>query len=560
MNTNKQTAILIAHSFAQIGGREVVVSPGSRNAPLIASFQKENLELHSVVDERSAGFIALGIAIASNMPVGLICTSGTALLNYAPAIAEAYYLGVSLIVFSADRPEEAINQGIGQTINQQNVFANFQKFFLQLPVQLYNQNEFTAWSQKILECLYTATDKDTGPVHINIPFEEPLYELSDVQFDALLVSSNIEQVKGFILSNYQKEQLCNSHKTLILCGMLKENQITNDYLRALSNISSNIIVTEHTSNLSNLNAIQTIDRVLELVSDELKPELVITLGENVISKKIKSFISGSNCSHWHISPGGASRNTFGKLDQSIESDINSFLLSVVEIKGRLQKSPYSLDWIAIDAMGEKRHQQFISSCSYSDLGVFNRIIQKLPFDYHIQSGNSSVVRYFQLFKDIPFKNFHANRGTSGIDGSTSTAVGYSLAISESTLLVTGDLSFMYDSNGLWNELLSPNLRIIIINNGGGGIFRIIPGPKSMENFETYFEGKHSMNYQGIVSNFGLEYQFAENFRELENELDSFFEVSSVAKVLEIKTPTELNDQVLKRYFNFIKTGAHEEMD
>ena len=184
MNTNKQTAILVTHAFLEIGGKHVVVSPGSRNAPLITSFQKENIELHPVVDERSAGFIALGVAIATSEPVGLICTSGTALLNYSPAIAEAYYLGVPLIVLSADRPEESINQGIGQTIDQQNVFSNFQKSFLQLPKQLLTQKDFKKWNQKVLDCLSNSIDKDSGPVHINLPFEEPLYDTEKEKYKA----------------------------------------------------------------------------------------------------------------------------------------------------------------------------------------------------------------------------------------------------------------------------------------------------------------------------------------------------------------------------------------
>lgn len=559
MNTNKQTAILVTHAFLEIGGKHVVVSPGSRNAPLITSFQKENIELHPVVDERSAGFIALGVAIATSEPVGLICTSGTALLNYSPAIAEAYYLGVPLIVLSADRPEESINQGIGQTIDQQNVFSNFQKSFLQLPKQLLTQKDFKKWNQKVLDCLSNSIDKDSGPVHINLPFEEPLYDTEKEKYKLADRKAILTAPNNFLLSSEQQEKLKASQKTLILFGMLKEDAALSELLQKLSNVPSVSILAEHTSNQSAAISIQTIDRVLELIQDDLKPQLVITLGENIISKKIKSFISNSDCSHWHISPSGVSRNTFGKLEQSIEAEAKQFLQRVVELKSKLQKSTYSNNWKNIDSIAEERHKQFISSCAYSDLSVFSKIIQTLPFNCHIQSGNSSVVRYFQLFKNIPFKSFHANRGTSGIDGSTSTAVGFSLIKSELTLLVTGDLSFMYDSNGLWNNLITPNLRIIIVNNGGGGIFRIIPGPQTVKNFETYFEGKHSMNFKGIVTNLGLEYHAAENYDELVNKLDSFYELSSVAKVMEVKTPHEVNDEVLKHYFNFIKTGKHEEV-
>lgn len=559
MNTDKQTAILAAKAFKSIGGELVVVSPGSRNAPLIQSFSNEDLELISIVDERSAGFIALGIAIATRRSVGLCCTSGSALLNYAPALAEAYYLGVPLVVFSADRPEHLIDQGVGQTIRQQNVYQNFQKAFLHLP-HSDSSDEVEKLLQKIVQTLSFGLEGDKGPVHINFPFDEPLYNKSESETIGL---KNIATVKGNLPVNTPKELIneINSEKrVLILTGVLPREDKLVELAKQLSQRANVVFLKEHTSNLKVENAVATIDRVLELANDNHKPEVVVTLGEQIISKRIKSFISNSNCVHWHVSEGGIERNTFGKIRGAVNGSATDFLESLLKQITLKSSSKFSEYWSEIDTIAQKRHAEFIPDIPYSDFMVFKKIQESLPFNYHIQSANSSVVRYFQLFKELNSKYFHANRGTSGIDGSTSTAVGYCYAANEPTLLVTGDLSFMYDSNGLWNNIKSPLLRIIVINNSGGGIFRIIPGPQTVKGFEEYFEAQHQTSFEGICKTMGVDYECADSEKELDSALDSFFEISTVTKVLEVKTPTTENDKVLKSYFKYIKTGKREEVD
>ncbi len=552
MNTNKLSAVISAKAFREAGGRYVVISPGSRNAPLIKSFQNEDLQLLSIVDERSAGFIALGIAQSTGGPVALCCTSGSALLNYSPAVAEAFYAGINLIVFSADRPQEFIDQGIGQTIQQQGVYQNFQKGFLQLPLDVLNENLLFEEISCLLE---KGKQGFKGPIHVNIPFDEPLY--GEAKFLALEDrSSNDENARGFnSLSETLLAEFYSTRRVLIICGVLAPSSELNEALDSISRLSNIALFSEYTSNLSISHTIKTIDRVLELSGDSDEPDLVITLGENIISKKIKSFVSSSNAKHWHVNEGGIGRDIFGKLSETINANAGDFLNSLNTNKQKID-SGYKANWENKRLLSQRRHDQYFGNCVYSDLYVFEQIVNVLPSNYHIQSGNSSVVRYFQLFDNLNSKSFYANRGTSGIDGSTSTAVGFCHVVDEPTLLVTGDLSFMYDSNGLWNNIVSAKLRIIIINNAGGGIFRIIPGPDTVENFETFFEGNHSMNFRGIIENMSLDYGLAKNESDLNHALQTFFDASDVAKVLEVQTPNEINSRILKEYFSFIKNGDH----
>lgn len=559
MNTDKHTAVVAAKSFKAIGGEIIIVSPGSRNAPLVQSFTSERLELISIVDERSAAFIALGIAIQKNKPVGLCCTSGSALLNYAPALAEAYYLNVPLIVFSADRPEHLIDQGVGQTIQQQNVFSNFQKSFLQLPLQITVDKAPDLYN-KIQATMSESISGNKGPVHLNIPFDEPLYNQSESSnFLSSAQKINIEK-PNFQFPAALAYAVRSDRRIMIITAVLSKNNELNQLINEFSNFENVIILKEHTSNLNDERAISTIDRVLELVDESHRPDIVVTLGEQIISKRIKAFVAQSDCKHWHISEGGIERNTFGKLRGVARGKAEEVLQILHENILKKVNSDYREKWLRVDALAQERHVAFTVDIPYSDFFVFKKIQETLPFNYHLQSANSSVVRYFQLFKDLKTKYFHANRGTSGIDGSTSTAVGYCYAANEPTLLVTGDLSFMYDSNGLWNNIKSPLLRIIVINNSGGGIFRIIPGPQSVKGFEEYFEAQHQTSFEGICNTMGVDYQCASNEKELDNALDSFFEISTVTKVLEVKTPNTENDKVLKSYFKYIKTGNREEVD
>jgi 2-succinyl-5-enolpyruvyl-6-hydroxy-3-cyclohexene-1-carboxylate synthase len=505
--------------------------------------------MHSVVDERSAAFFALGMAIKHQHPVALVCTSGTALLNYSPAIAEAYYLGVPLVVLSADRPEELIDTGIGQSIRQKNVYSNFQKGFLHLG------DSQKVSSSDLLTFLYVCMNGKKGPIHLNLPFSEPLYETierdnSIGQKLGDLYPEKNENPEDFI------DQLKNSSKVLLLTGML---EFTSEERRLLVELIENHKVfhlQESTSRLDNVSSALNIDRILATCDGAIPlPDLVITIGEHIISKRIKQVLRKSKVPHFHIHPHGVEMDVFGSMEQTLSLPYRDALEMLHQYLPKNQS--YFDEWKLIEKAAHERHQKFTRSLPYSDLGVFLDIIQRIPSSYHVHSGNSSVVRYIQLFDYRHLNYFHANRGTSGIDGSTSTAIGYAVASGAPTLLITGDLSFLYDSNALWIKNIPDTFRIIVINNNGGGIFRFIPGPLSVENHETFFEGTHQVNIQKLAEAFQFNYSKAEDFDSLKLELDSFFETGTGSRILEVQTPRELNDQVLKRYFNYLKSASSE---
>ena len=550
--TSKNNAVLVSDLFAQLGGEFVVISPGSRNAPLIKCFQSfDSIQCVSIVDERSAAFFALGISLATKKPVALVCTSGTALLNYSPAIAEAYYLGVPLIVISADRPGIRIDKGEGQSIRQQNVYQNFQKGFLNIEEEHCFEKEIVEKSKNIL---LNAISEKHGPVHFNLPFSEPLYEESEnnskfdnVNFDTAIIETNLKLDLVYI------ERWNKSKRKLVLCGRLEKSNKLNQALIELSKNSDIIILFESVSNLDSNCGIGTIDRTLSALSiKDIQPDLVVTLGEHIISKRIKEFLKRiKNLEHWHISDNDELMDTFECKSLSIKTTAELFLENI-NYQNIQKGSDYSNTWKTNELIGKNLHNEFLLNVPFSDLQVFDIVLNAIPNNFHLQSGNSSVIRYIQLFDYNQWKSCHANRGTSGIEGSTSTAVGFSFAAKEPTLLITGDISFLYDSNGLWNNSIRSDFRIIVINNGGGGIFRFIPGPETVPNHEEFFETTHNIDLQHIAKAFGFDFGRADNKNELIESLESFFIPSIVPKILEIRTPRKLNSEILKEYFSYIE--------
>jgi len=301
--TTKKNAVLISNLFTHFMGEYVVISPGSRNAPLIKSFlETDGVTCLSVVDERCAAFFALGISITTNKPVALVCTSGTALLNYSPAIAEAYYLGIPLIVLSADRPFGRIDKGEGQSIQQQNVFRNFQKGFMNITEMDIMEKVVVGKSEKLF---LSALSGKNGPFHFNLPFSEPLYQESStkIEFRFKTLKSKIRlEDQSVILDNSFLEKWRSSNRIIVLCGKLTSSKELLADLEKLSIDERVIILYESISNLKLESGITTIDRTLSASNlTSLAPDLVITIGEHIVSKRIKQFLKDvNNLEHWHI--------------------------------------------------------------------------------------------------------------------------------------------------------------------------------------------------------------------------------------------------------------------
>jgi 2-succinyl-5-enolpyruvyl-6-hydroxy-3-cyclohexene-1-carboxylate synthase len=533
---------------------DIIISPGSRNAPLIIGFTNHSkFKTYSIVDERSAAFFALGIAQQKRKPVVVVCTSGSALLNYYPAVAEAFYSNIPLVVISADRPKHLIDVGDGQAIRQENVFANHIEFNANLDDDGISIENNAA----LINEAFCISILKKGPVHINVPFDEPLYETIDKatikKIELKESTNNIKEISTKELEPFVEIWNASSKK-MILIGEYFPNEIVQKQLERLVKDESVLILTETTSNLHHPKFINSIDNLIfpfdEVQKKEFHPEVLLTFGGMVISKRIKKILRESKPSHhWHISAKHAP-DTFHCLNhhfkQNPELFFEQFLMMVNPTKSSYQKK-----LLTIKSYRENAHTNYLKNCIFSDLKVFEILIKNLPNNILLQSGNSSVIRYLQLFDINKEVHTFCNRGTSGIDGSTSTAIGASLATNKQTIFITGDISFFYDSNALWNNYIKSDFRVILINNSGGGIFRIIPGPKSLNSAE-YFETTHNLTARNLCNMFGFEYASAESKIELKQSLKGFYSKSNKPRLLEIFTPKNDNDSVLKKYFNYLK--------
>ncbi|MCM4157159.1 2-succinyl-5-enolpyruvyl-6-hydroxy-3-cyclohexene-1-carboxylic-acid synthase [Gramella sp. AN32] len=556
--------------------KHVVISPGSRNAPLTIGFTHHpEIKPYSIVDERCAGFFALGMAQQLHEPVVLVCTSGSALLNYYPAIAEAFYSDIPLVIISADRPIERIDIGDGQTIRQKNVFENHILYSANLYSELVLENELqdSKLQQKQFEArkhnereINLALNKaieEQGPVHINVPFYEPLYDTVEN-----ITVNPLEILPEILNRNYASNELqpyadiWNAAKRkMIIVGVAQPNLVEQEILDKLAEDDSVIVFTETTSNLHQHNFFTRIDTLIGPIEKEvdpselfkkLQPEILLTFGGFIVSKKIKAFLRKYQpAHHWHIDKKKA-YNTFFCLNKHFETEVNSFFTNFLPLKKEVE-SDYAKFWQNIHVQRQKRHEEYMAEIPYSDLKAMQLVVPHVPEHTVIEFGNSSTIRYAQLFEWDKSMKIFCNRGTSGIDGSVSTAVGAAVAQKNPVLLITGDLSFFYDSNALWNNYIPNNFRIIVLNNQGGGIFRILPGNKNSENFETYFETVHDLKAKPLCELYKLDYFLATSEEEIEQSLVEFFSTSSRPKLLEIMTPRKINDEVLLKYFGFIKT-------
>lgn len=538
----------------------VILSPGSRDAPLIISFHESDyFKCLSIPDERVAGYFALGIAQQTRKPVIITCTSGTASLNFAPAIAEAFYQKIPLLIVTADRPEEWIHQGEGQSINQRNVFANYIKKSYHLPQDGKDQDNLWSANRIISEAIDQTFVNGGGPVHLNMPFREPLYgqaNYSKTRLPKIATTSKLEKkLPTDALIELQKEW-SNANKKMILCGLLPKQEELKHLIQEITQDPSVAVLAETTANLIDENFIRQIDPVLTTIKeqeiDSFQPDLLITIGGNFISKKIKQFLRKNKPTHhWHIEETESHMDTFQSLTRSIPIKAATFFRQFSPtIDTSVTNSTYQNLWSNRKKLVNKNHQQFLGQTPWSDLKAMEKIMAAIPPNSNLQLGNSTPVRYAQLFESDPSWQINSNRGVAGIDGSTSTAAGAALVNGRLTTLITGDIAFFYDSNALWHHHLMPNLRVILINNGGGNIFRYIPGPPTTNQLDTFFETQHQLNAEHIAKTFNLVYYFVAAEEELIAVLPKFFQQQTIERpaLLEIKTPGTESAIILREYF------------
>ena len=575
-----QTLILFLEKY-EIS--DVVISPGSRNAPLAIGFaSNESFNCYSIIDERSAGFFAIGIAQQKQNPVVLLCTSGSAVVNYYPAVSEAYYSEIPLIILSADRPQYKIDIGDGQTINQSKVFeknilcsdnliqdvthqtneilkSNKQSLLKKgsnLNSIKTSQKKIQTKNQEIIKKIISNCLMHNKPVHLNIPLEEPLYDFAEKP--AVKIPDVRQPRFDFFKEKVDYKSLQKNTKILVLIGCLNPNVISKKTVERLVNNKNIVVLTETTSNIHHERFFESIDKIIAPIEHQenkneifksLVPELLITIGGMVISKKIKNFIRNSTKTK-HIHLGAEKANdTYFKNVISLQVEPNVFFSNFSSIENKSLN--YYDVWYKIQLRRKIAHKKFMKNIPFCDLLAYSYILDSIPKQIQIQAANSSTIRYLQLFKVKHNNLMYCNRGTSGIDGSTSTAVGASVISTDPVLLITGDLSFFYDSNGLWNDYVNASFRIIIINNSGGGIFRILPGFQNNNLFSKYIETSQNLKAKQLAKLHGFRYQNKKTKFGLKLALMNFFKPSNKPKILEISTNSETSSETLKSYFKFL---------
>ena len=581
-----QTVVRLCEHY---GIERVAICAGSRNAPLTNGFVNHPFfKTYSVVDERAAAFFASGIAQQLKKPVAIVCTSGSALLNFYPAIAEAYYSDIPLVVLSADRMPHRIDIGDGQTIRQTGVFEphleaaavlkpdviHATATLLENPMQKLVPENASNQDVKRIQKEHQQHNEDEiarviqqsilnqGPVHLNIPMEEPLYGMT-AKLLPLKEQKPINTESISIPNDFDKLKNIWHHtaKKWVIIGQQSPGEISQDLIDRLCEDPTVVVFTETISNISHPRLIHSIDTLMAPVEQsdgrfdaKIAPVLLLSFGGMVVSKKIKFFLRKYRPEkHWHVDVKKA-YNTYYCLDRFFKNNPQQFLELLYSEPIKKLDSPFQTEVLKIFNYFKSQGLDYLSKLPFSDLSVFQFLSQNLPSSIHIQLANSSSIRYAQLFDWARDIEFYCNRGTSGIDGSTATAVGAAQVNQLPTVLITGDLSFFYDVNGLWNEAIPNNFKIILINNQGGGIFRILPGTKDTPDYDRYFETIHTRDAKYIAKAFNLGYQKLNSQRGLKRKFSRFLKANHKPQILEIQTPRKQNDSVLLDYFKWMATS------
>lgn len=553
MYSEKKNILQLVALLVEHGIHNLVLCPGSRNTPLIQTLANHPaFTCYPITDERSAGYFAIGLALNGGKPAAVCCTSGTALLNIHPAVAEAYYQQVPLVVISADRPDAWIGQMDGQTLPQPGIFGSLVKKSVHLPEIRTEEDEWYA-NRLINEALLELNHHGKGPVHINVPISEPLFRFTA---DQLPQARIITRYQGLNVYDKQYDDLIarlnKYNKRMVVVGQMSliylfERKICKLLYKHFA------WLTEHLSNrtIPGL-AVKNFDTILYALPEEeqekLVPDLLITYGGHIVSKRLKQFLrKHPPKEHWHVSPDGEIADLYGHLTTVIEMDPFEFLEKIAYL---LENKPteYPRIW-------ETRSKKYPEpEFDYSEMAAIGKLLRALPPESALHLGNSSTVRYAQLYTVPDTVEVCCNRGTSGIEGSLSTAIGYASASAKTNFIVLGDLSFFYDMNALWNGNIRRNVRILLLNNGGGEIFQALPGLKMEEQTHRFVTAAHTTSAEGWATERGFSYTQVRNQEELEEAIAAFTRPDATDRplFLEVFTDKAADIQLLKSYYHHLK--------
>ncbi len=571
--TRLQPIYDIAPLCAEHGLTDVILCPGSRCAPLTVAFARHPaITTRTISDERSAAFIALGIAQQKQQPTVLVCTSGSAAYNFAPAVAEAFYQEVPLLIFTADRPKEWIDQWDGQTIQQNGLFGAHVKKSFTLPED-YDHPDSVWYIQRVVnEAIHLSRSFPQGPVHVNVPLREPLYPAKGEQINYSTPHVITEKETIPSLSPTEKEEILASLKKYTKVLVVAGHQEYNDGLHKVADRFSKKFHAPIIGDvISNFHGLENTIRFSELIVGKanasvltsLQPELLITIGNSVISKSLKLYLRKHKAvEHWHIQPASRVPDPFQSVSKIIRTTPKQFFEELVidklesDFASQKKENYYSL-WQAEEHRVQRVHENYFKQVDFHELSVIQQLIHALPIRCNLHLSNSMAVRYANLIGlTSQQKGVHvfANRGTSGIDGCTSTAVGNALVSDIPTILITGDMAFFYDRNAFWHNYPVPNLHVVVVNNHGGIIFGMIDGPSHIAEAEEYFITQQKLTAKNLADEFGFEFTLLDSGKKTKNALKDFFEFGSKTKILELHSDKKSAQEAYTQFNSQIKKG------
>lgn len=552
---NYQPVLHLVSLLHQLGVRQVVLAPGSRNAPLTLGFVRhKGFEIVSAPDERSAGYIALGLSLATQTPAIVCCTSGTAAANLLPAIAEADLQEVPLLAITADRPSEWIGQLDGQAMKQDSIYQNFVRGSWTLPSDYHHSDDLWFLNRVVNEAYLASTGFRKGPCHLNFPFREPFYpevgEIFNYIEDARIIKKSVASLKlsRHQIHPYQKIWEM-AAKKMIVIGQLPYNEELNNQLKALSSYDDVVVLADGPSNVFGSKSVISFSEIIcKSANEKFQPDVLITLGLSVLSKPLKKFLREYKPQvHWHLQKHELVSDPFQSLTEWIVTEPASFIQGLGEnafFGGEKPKYYQKLWEEAAEKAAHQRDEVLNKNQILTDANASQKFAEALPVGAKVHLANSMPIRYFNLFQDRIIDQsieVFSNRGVSGIDGCNSTAIGYSLASDSLNYLLSGDMAFFYDLNGFWIKPRPQNLKIVVLNNSGGNIFRMIPGPQSQPELSTYFETEQGYNLLKICQSLDIQALQVSKIEEIDTGFAWLNSTKGLA-VLEIVTEKEQNAQ------------------
>lgn len=551
MDTAKTNCRVLFDVLTAHGLRAAVASPGSRNAPLLMAIAaRPQIKSRVVTDERTAAFVALGMAIATNRSVMLCCTSGTALLNYAPAVAEAYYRHVPLIVVSADRPRRWIDQNDSQTIRQPGALQNIVKKSFDIPVSDGESvecgnpafdSEYEWYVNRMAnDAWLTATSGITGPVHINVQIDAPIGETAEASDASAARKISIMEGPRTLTPEQYRELVASviGKKILVVAGFMNPDSRLNKSLAEFLQLPQTAICAEPLSNLHIVGHPDACVTDLVLTADDetiqsLRPDVIISVGGAIVSSRLKKFLrSCPDAECWTLGDIDPGVDCYQSLTLHIDANPALFFRGFASIikwmKGHgmypdeNSASGYSAAWRDARQEATKRAEAYIGSAPWSELKAMNILLNAVPRKFNLFFSNGTAVRYACLgLAPMPHACW-CNRGVSGIEGGNATAVGTAVCYAGPTMLITGDMSFSYAPEIMGLDIVPDDFKIVVLNNGGGGIFRCIGATSGLPIREEMLCAPHPLPLEGLCRAYGWNYLHAGSETALKAALHNLF--------------------------------------